>query len=152
MTTPDNQFSYGVTKAKLEAMRKQTAALVETLDFLISLSEEDYQALAKPGATRVDASIELFAVVRNNPGLFPADVIDLVEGERDAEARAALITTRADLAPTMQRIQDTLNVLDSDLYRLGLNIYNIAKRYKDRLPLSDRALVEAFGKHVRARG
>jgi hypothetical protein len=146
MATPDNQFSYKMTKAKLEAMREQSAALVKTLDFLISLSEEDYQALSKPNPARVDASIALFAVVRNNPGLFPADIIDLDEGEQDAAARAALIEARDQLAPAMQRIQDTLHAVNSDLYRLGLNIYSIAKRYKDRLSHDDRAIIEQFSK------
>jgi hypothetical protein len=146
MTTPDNQFSAPLTKAKLEAMRKETAALVKTLDFLLSLSDEDYQALAKPSPARVDSAVSLFAVVRNNPGLFPIDIVDLAEGERDTEARAALIEVRDSLTPTLKRVQDTLNAINSDLYRLGLNIYSIAKRHKDRLSLSDRDLVEGFGK------
>ena len=152
MTTKDNQYSAHPTKAQLEAARAQAVAMVQALDFLISLSDEDYRALAKPSTERVDASVSLFAVVRNNPGLFPSDIIDLVEGERDAEARAALIALHADLAPVVKHLSDTLNAINSDLYRLGLNIYSIAKRYKDRLSLTDRALVEEFAKLSNTRG
>jgi hypothetical protein len=152
MTTPDDQFSYKMTKAKLEAMRSQSASLIKTLDFLLSLSEEDFNALAKPNPVRVEAAIALFSVVRNNPGIFPADIIDLAEGEQDAEARAALMELQGSLAPTLKRVQDTLNAVNSDLYRLGLNIYNIAKRYKDRLSHDDRAAIEDFAKLVGKRG
>lgn len=147
----ENQVSVKVTRTALEAMQKQVRGLDQMLTFLITLSDEDRNALSKPSEERIAASRGLFDVVRHNPGLFPPDIVDLAEGEQDADALDALKIISAELDPIQHRLQHTILALRSDLYRLGLNIYSIAKRHKDRLSLDDRARVEAFAKLLGSR-
>lgn len=152
MSQDADQVSLDISKTTLEALQKQVRGLDKMLTFLISLSDEDRNALSKPSPARVEAARGLFELVRNNPGLFPVDIIDLAEGERDGDALDALALVAADLDPIQQRLQHTILALRSDLYRQGLNIYSIAKRHKDRLSLDDRARLEAFAKLVGPRG
>ncbi|MCU7916447.1 MAG: hypothetical protein KZQ65_11290 [Candidatus Thiodiazotropha sp. (ex Gloverina cf. vestifex)] len=138
------EFSAEEQQATLAAIQQ-----IQSLPFLIGLSNTDKRKLNKMGAKSrafVDHALD---IARQNPNMMPGS-FELDEFERDANLFNGL--TPINIAPSqlIELVEGTLMAVGSDAYNSALEVYAFAKMTEDVTGLED--LRSTLGSRFRSSG
>ncbi len=109
-------------------------------NFLLSLSADDRQSLAKVSDEAMDACRSFLLVLEKFPTYFPKPVIDLAETRKDLSLADSLQPIYESLAGLTEALESTVMAARSDTYRNILKGYALAQMLAKDLPGMETAL------------
>ena len=99
---------------------------IQSLSFLIGLSNSDKQSLNKMGDKSRSFVEQALSVAQQNPEMLPVR-FDLSEFERDVALYQALHPVSVALSKLNELVEGTLMAVGSDAYNSALDVYAYAK-------------------------
>lgn len=107
--------------ATLEAIKQ-----IQSLPFLIGLSNSDKQSLSKMGDKSRSFVEQALTVAQQNPEMLPGR-FDFAEFEKDVKLYQALHPVSLALSKLNELVEGTLMAVGSDAYNAALDVYAFAK-------------------------
>lgn len=151
---PENLMSAELIDKDQAAVLAQLAAVKKTLSFLITLTPQERQRVAKPSADVLHGCESVAAMVNDNSKLFPKEVVDGAELSKDLRLLKALTPIAESVNGLAAALEDTLVALKSDVSRNGMKGYAMAKILARTVPgieSSIAALAEFFDRPARSK-
>jgi hypothetical protein len=138
------EFSAEDQLAAIQAIQQ-----LQSLPFLIGLSNKDKQRLNKMGDKSRIFVDQALSVAKQNGHILPTQ-FDIDEFDRDVELYNALYPINAALSKLSELVDGTLMVLGSNAYTAALDVYTFAKMSDDVTGLEE--LRATMGVHFRSNG
>lgn len=155
MTLNPTNLVSGTLSNKAQAnVLNSIEAIRKALPFLISLSKEERQRLAKPGTEALVACETITRTLDSHSKLFTSDIVDLNELKRDLALIQDLTPIQETLSRLLDDINSTLLAAKSDSYRAGLQAYTLATMKSEQhsgLAAAIEPLKNVLGRLGRAR-
>ena len=121
-----NKISATISQTDLEAITKAIETIKEKLPFLVGLTVDEIQSLAKIGTrsqTFVDKALEVAA---QNPEILPRG-FDIEEMRKDVETFRSLTSIRLLVVQLLELLENTQLLVGSEAYSGALAVYTHAK-------------------------
>ncbi|MCU7844892.1 MAG: hypothetical protein KZQ93_13760 [Candidatus Thiodiazotropha sp. (ex Monitilora ramsayi)] len=151
--TRSNTMSQNLVSAEFTAEEQQAILAsiqqIQSLPFLIGLSNKDKQRLNKMGNKSLGFVDQALNLARQNPDILPSR-LDLEEFERDVALYHALHPINTALSKLSELVDGTLLAVGSDAYTAALDVYAYAKMANGVTGLED--LRDAMGDRFRNNG
>lgn len=117
-----NRISAELPAKTREEVLQDIEAIKSKLPFLIDLSTDEKQGMAKFGDKSRAFVTKAFELASLNKGAIPAD-LDLAEMKKDVELMLSLYPILKSLDILYEKINDTYFAAGSEAYSAGLHIY-----------------------------
>lgn len=127
MSKMDNLVSAEIDGETVRGLVEEIQSVRARLQFLVRLSAEDRQRLARPGHEILEALPSLAEAAKEHPTHFPAEIFDVTELRRDLALTSALEPLHAAAKELADDLSDTRLAAESDAYRTGLSGWVLAK-------------------------
>jgi len=128
----DNRVSANLTAAQITAILAAVQAIHAEVDsFTVSISSQDRQEIPKMGSKSVGFDDKCEGYMASNPEFLPG-FIDPAEITKDRGLRAQLLQFIPQLRTLMEGLEDTLMVVNSELWMADLAYYQSVREAKRR--------------------
>jgi len=130
--TEDNRVSANLTAAQITAILAAVQAIHTEVDsFVVSVSNQDRQEIPKMGAKSVGFDDKCAGYMASNPEFLPG-FIAIAEVTKDRGLRAQLLEFIPQLRTLMEGLEDTLLVVNSEIWMADLAYYQSVREAKRR--------------------
>lgn len=120
--TDDNRISASMTAADITDILAALATIHTKLPFLISITNQERKEMAKLGDKSMGFDEKCFAYMNSNPEFLPG-FIQIAEVLKDRTLRAQIMEFLPQVATLCETVDDTLMVLNSELWMADLAYY-----------------------------
>lgn len=127
----DNLISANISPEDIQAIKDALALVRDKLPFLVSLNPQERREMAKMGEKSIGFD-EKCALYMNNHAEFVPGFLDMQEVARDRVLRAQILEFWSTLNALTQRVDDTLMVVNQDIWMANLAYYQSVREAAKR--------------------
>jgi hypothetical protein len=129
--TDDNRVSASISAADIQAVLGAVQTIRQKLPFLVSLTNQERQEIAKLGEKSVGFEEKCAAYMASNPEFLPG-FVQIGEVTKDRALRAQILQFFSQFTSVCEAVNDTMLVIGSEIWMADLAYYQSVREAAKR--------------------